>query len=241
MKVFDAIKGFFISLRTTLWLLVLILLLFLSGAVLMPTEQQYQGLMFLPLFHWLKTMPPGITWWLWVCIIVLFILALNTLICSIDSLFRKRRAGGWILLIAPQIIHTGFLFVLLAHLLDASMGSKYMARVMEGSTIRLDHHRSLRISHISPFIDNAGYLRGWRVGVEYLDDGEVIEKGLVEPNRPFLESGMNVIVKDVRMAPYRMALIQISSEPGALWALGGGVLMMAGIIILILFKIRVEK
>jgi len=229
------------SLKTTLWLVVLLLLLFLSGAFFMPINTEYTYMSSTPLFQWLRVQPIEITWWLWGSMGILLLLAINTVLCSIESLLRKGRARGWLLLIAPQIIHIGFLLVLFAHLIDAVSGFKYLGVVSANTVLRVDDSRSIGIKNIDVDIDASGYLKGWEVDVEYIRNGIDREDATLRPNRPLIRDGLNVIVKDIRLLPHKVVLIQISNEPGALWALGGGLLMMAGIIILILFKIRVEK
>jgi hypothetical protein len=51
---------------------------------------------------------------------------------------------------------------------------------------------------------------------------------------------LNVNVRDIK--PYPQAvLLQINREPGALWALSGGILFIIGTVTLVLLKIRMER
>jgi|Deesub1362A_J573_1020465.scaffolds.fasta_scaffold00742_15 cytochrome c biogenesis protein ResB len=241
MSLFKEITRGFYSLKTALWLLILLLLLFIAGAVFMPLNTEYTFMSSMPLFQWLRGQPIRIAWWIWGSIGILSLLAINTILCSVESLARKGRARGWLLLIAPQIIHIGFLLVLFAHLLDAAQGFKYLSVVRPGTILQIDDDSLLRIRDIDINIDASGYIRDWRVSVEYISDSRTTGDDVLRPNRPLVRDGLNVSVKDLRAFPHKAVLLQISREPGALWALGGGVLIMAGIIILILFKIRIEK
>jgi hypothetical protein len=56
-----------------------------------------------------------------------------------------------------------------------------------------------------------------------------------------LKEGFNINVKDLQAFPEKAVLLQVSREPGAIWALIGGILFLAGTIILIIFKAKVEK
>ena len=47
--------------------------------------------------------------------------------------------------------------------------------------------------------------------------------------------------KDIRVFPSKAVLLQVSSEPGAVWALLGGIIFMTGIIILIILKVNRER
>jgi len=89
----------------------------------------------LPLFRWLRETPFVLSWWLWVAIALLALLALNTVLCSIESVRMKYRRTGFLILIAPQVMHAGFLLIVLAHLFSAWGGYKQVMPVQEGGVI----------------------------------------------------------------------------------------------------------
>lgn len=207
----------------------------------MPGTQEFQEIHSIPLFDWLQTEPLKITWWLWGLTGILAILALNTIFCSIESIVRKRKVTQWLLLISPQIIHIGFLFMIFAHLLSAIGASQELAVVREGSLVKISANTLLKIEDININIDYYGYITGWAISVEYLSDGKTFKKDIIKPNNPSVHMGFNINVKDLRAYPVEAVLLQINKEPGALWALIGGVLFMAGIVTLIILKIKVER
>ncbi|MBI5408296.1 MAG: hypothetical protein HZA14_02915 [Nitrospirae bacterium] len=86
-----------------------------------------------------------------------------------------------------------------------------------------------------------GYISGWEVTVEYISGGRVFQRDIIKPNEPSLRMGFNVNVKDIRGHPEKAVLLQISREPGAVWALAGGIFFMVGVITLIALKIRMER
>ena len=239
--IFRHLINFFFSLQTTLWLLGLSLFLMFAGAFIMPGSQEFQALHSMPLFDWIYKQPLKITWWLWGLIGVLAVMTVNTLFCSIESIIKKRKVTQWLLLISPQVIHVGFLFILLAHLLSALGSYQMTAAAQEGSVLRISSDNILlKVNNINIIPDYYGYVSDYAVDIEYLSDGEVIEKDTIRPNDPSDIIGLNIIVKDLRTSP-EAVLLQIHNEPGALWALIGGVLFMVGIVTLILLKIRMEK
>ena len=172
---------------------------------------------------------------------ILAVLAVNTLFCSIESIVRKRKITQWLLLISPQIIHAGFLFMLIAHLMSAAGASQKLAAAAEGTQVGISNNTAIKITDINIRLDYYGYITDWEVAMEYLSDGNVLLKDKIRPNNPSVQMGFNINVKDLRAHPREAILLQINREPGALWALTGGVLFMVGIVTLILLRIKMEK
>jgi hypothetical protein len=242
MNLLKHISAIFFSLRTSLWLLGVMLVLMLVGAFIMPGRQEFQVLHSVPLLDWLQTQPLEVTWWLWGLIGVLAVLTVNTLFCSVESIAKKRKVTQWLLLISPQIIHAGFLCMLLAHLLSAAGASQEMTAAREGSIVKLaDDETVLKVENINIRLDYYGYVTDWEVGVSFLSEGKAFLKDIIKPNNPSVHRGFNINVKDLRSYPEEAVLLQINREPGAYWALAGGVLFMVGIMVLIVLRIKMEK
>jgi hypothetical protein len=228
---------FFLSLRTAIWLLLALIVLFLFGALVMPVREEFQGINALPLFLWLRESPPGASWWLLGSIAALSLLTANTLLCSIESIIRKRRSSQWLLIISPQVIHIGFLFMLLAHLVSSTGSFKGRAAVQEGAGVMLPGEVVLRVKAIEVLTGPGGFPTDWRAEVEYLSGDRRLREDYIGPNRPSFYRGLGVYIKDIRPGA---ALIEVSREPGAPWSLAGGVLFMAGTLALFFLKIRKE-
>lgn len=241
MKYFKSILHFFLSLNTTLWFLGLLLVLFFVGAFIMPGNKAFQQLHSIPLFDWIQKQPVKDIWWLWGIIGVLAVIAVNTLFCSVESIIKKRKVTQWLLLIAPQIIHTGFLFMLLAHLLSAFGASQRNANVMEGSRLKISGDTILKVEKIDIDIDYYGYVTDWKVDVTYISGNENLRADRIMPNTPSVFKGFNVNIRNLKPYPQKIALLQINREPGAIWALAGGILFIIGIVILIALKRKIDK
>ncbi len=237
MKILKYVMRFFLSLKTTVLLLALLLALFFVGAFVMPADEAFQLLHSIPLFEWLGEQPPSVTWWLWGCIGILAVLTLNTLFCSAESLIKKRKADQWIMIISPQIVHIGFLFMLLAHLLSSLGAFKSFGIADEGGVLTLPDGGVFEISAINVSEDAKGYIVDWSVNVDFKAGGAE-KKDVLLPNKPFFERGIGIYVRDVRAYPSKEVLLEVSREPGTLWALIGGVLFMIGIIALVAFKMK---
>jgi hypothetical protein len=241
MKLLKHISDFFFSLRTTLWLLGIMLLLMLAGAFVMPGNKAFQGLHSTPLFEWIGNQSLKTTWWLWGTIGVLAVMALNTLFCSIESIVKKRKVTQWLLLISPQIIHIGFLFILLAHLLSGIGAYQQATPAREGTALKLSGTDTvLRVKDINIRLDYYGYISDWAVTIEYRTGDKVLQEDIIKPNAPSTFQGLNVNVKNLKPYP-ESVLLQLNREPGAFWALVGGIVFMIGIVTLIGLKIRIEK
>ncbi|MBI5675956.1 MAG: hypothetical protein HZC48_09065 [Nitrospirae bacterium] len=235
------ITGFFFSLNTTIWFTALLIAAFLAGAFIMPGRKEFESIHSASFFQWLIEQPLTVTWWLWLSIAILSIIVINTLFCSIESVIKKRKVTQWLLLISPQIIHVGFLFILLAHLLSSIGGSQQMAAAGEGTFLKISENNSVLIKDINIQLSPDGYVNDWAVKIEYYLNNDMVKEDRIAPNSPSLYEGFNINLKDMRVVPTEAVLLQINREPGAVWALTGGILFMAGIVMLIALKIKTEK
>jgi hypothetical protein len=133
----NKVLEFFLSLKTSVVLMLGLLFFFVAGALVMPVHPAFETINSVPLFEWLRDAPTGATWWLLGSIALLAALVANTLACSIESLIKKRSGRQWLLVISPQVIHIGFLLMLLGHLVSASGGFKANMFALEGTRASL--------------------------------------------------------------------------------------------------------
>jgi len=241
MHLIKKILGFFISLRTAIWLLIGLICLLLLGSLVMPNHEEFLALHEVALFAWMQETPMSITWWLWACIGVLSLLTANTLICSVESLIRKRESRQWLLIISPQVMHIGFLFILLAHLLSSYGSMKAITYAYQDSVFRLPNSLEVKFNKVNADVDASGYVTDWSADIEYFKDGRMLSQDRILPNGPSFKDGIGIYIKTVKVAPFPVAMIEVSREPGAPWALVGGVLFMAGMVTLLFLKIRQEE
>ncbi len=240
MAIAKKILDFFLSLRTTLWLIFMLLSLLLYGSLIMPSKEEFQTLHVVPLFQWMADNPLVVVWWLWAAVGVLSILTANTLFCSVESVLKKTGAKNMLLVISPQVIHIGFLFVLLAHLLSSYGSFKETGFVAKGTAIPLSDGTSVLFEEINADIDSSGYVSDWHAGISYLREGVRLKSDVIRPNSPSFHGGFGIYIKTVRFQPFPVALIEVSRDPGALWALIGGILFLAGMTTLLALKVKRE-
>jgi len=235
------VLSFFLSLRTAIGLLFALIFFLFFGSFVMPLREEFQALHAVPLFQWLAESPFSITWWLWVSLAILSLLTVNTLLCSLESVIKKRGARQWLLILSPQVIHAGFLFILLAHLLSSYGSFKGTTAVYKGSMLPLPNGLTVLFDEIRADVDQSGYVLNWAADIRYFKDGVQISGDSVLPNAPSFMNGFGIYIKTVRFEPYPSAIIEVSREPGAPWALAGGILFLAGMTTLLILKIRREE
>ena len=181
----------------------------------------------MPLLRWLMETPPGTSWWLWLTVALLALLALNTVICSIESFRSKYGRAGFLTLIAPQVMHAGFLFIVLAHLFSAYGGFKQVMPLYEGSSVGFPDGTRVEITHIAAQAGPMGMMSDYSAEVRFgTDTGRGTQT--ISPNHPFFYRGFGIYLKEVEISPRPAALIEIHREPGAGLALAGAILFTIG-------------
>lgn len=218
-----------ISQKVAVWLLGLEIAALLAGSVFMVQNREVTAAMSggAPLFIWLIRGPVALTCWLWAAIFFLALLAVNTVCCSIESVRRKK--GGLLTLLAPQVIHAGFLMILIAHLMSTLGASKISGQLPEGAQARLPSGYDLLLTNAQ-----AGAIPQAEVGL--LFGGIVLKRGVLSPNHPLFFKGYGYYLQGLTTDPFPAAFIEVSREPGAPWALFGAVLFTAGTVLLVALR-----
>jgi len=233
-------KNFFLSLKTTVWTLFGLVVLFFIGSYMMPMHRE----IFAPmnedlLFRWVGGTAPkhlGQTWWFFAALAGLVLLTINTLVCSFQAIRGKWSRADFFLRISPQLMHIGFLFILLAHLLGAGWGYKLSGMMPEGGYARLPEDRALILHTIVVQPDPSGRMPDWFADVSVSENNTVVARGRLGPNKPLFYQGVGIYLKDLSFEQGPAAQLMINKDPGALWALIGGVLFILGSIALLALK-----
>ena len=212
-SIYQALK----SLRTTNLLLMVLMGLLVYGAVVMPLHPAFKQIGSGTLFEWMKSAPVSASWWLYFSVLVVFLLVINTVVCSIESVIRKREGRKWLLTIAPQVIHAGFCFIMLAHLVSSYGSSHKYAVLYEGYKVRLDSGVEVYLKRINYKV-RSDHITDMEAEILYrLPDGSVNED-TISPNNPSIMDGTGVYLKRVTLNPIPTAVLQFSYDPGAIWA-----------------------
>lgn len=231
-------KNFFLSLKTTVWTLFVLVCLFFVGSYLMPAHREVFSLMNEDILsRWagdvaLKNV--RYTWWLFAALAALVLLTINTISCSLQAVREKWTRVDVLLRLAPQVIHIGFLFILLAHLLGAGWGYRLSGVMPEGAYAPLPEERAVRLHQVRVETDGRGFTTGWAADVSLYENGRLVKTGTLGPNAPLFYQGTGIYVKDLNFDEGPAALMLITKDPGALWALVGGALFLLGALLLTL-------
>ena len=233
-------KNFFLSLKTAVWVLFGLVCIFFIGSYQMPMHrdifsQMNEGL----LIHWVEDIAAKNvwqTWWFFAALVGLVLLTINTIVCSLQTIKAKWSRSDFLLRISPQVTHIGFLLIMIGHLLGAGWGYKLSGMMSEDSFVRLPENRGLYLQRILVQTDTAGFMQDWSAEASLYENSGLVKSGTLGPNKPLFYKGTGIYLKSLSFETGPVALLLISKDPGAVWALAGGILFMLGSITLLVLK-----
>lgn len=149
-------------------------------------------------------------YWIILLIFLIALFALNTLVCTID----KVRAiigqnGSWRRLL-PHVVHFGFLFALIGHLLGSVAGFKSSGNVIysgELTPVPAVKGLSVRLDDFTAKEDEYGYRDFISTTVSLFRDGAKIFTGDISVNHPLLYKGMAFYYNDDGKVPYGIRVL----------------------------------
>ncbi len=235
----NKIWRFIISIELCLGLLALLCIAMGAGSFILKGDYA-AAINGMPLLTWLLEVPVGASWWLWLTVVLLGLLVLNTFLCSSETLWSRWGRAGWTALLAPQLIHAGFLLIVLAHLISAYGGSLQQVELGEGMAARLPNGRTFAIVAIGAVMSPQGIPVGY-TGELVTDLNNPAARTTISPNHPWFADGYGVYIKHAESFPYKRALLEIHREPGAGMALAGALLFTIGNVLLVWLRSRAKE
>jgi hypothetical protein len=222
--------NFFLSLKTAFGFFLFFAAVCLYGSLSLSGNLAFfSGIDDAPLFRWLaeaKTF--GTTWWIYLFIAALALFAVNTVICTGEALLRLGRTSLTARL-SPQVMHIGVLFIMLGHLLTASLGVKADVDLVNGERRQVSDSAMLELEDVAVREDAAGYPVDWEVSLRWIEKGRGEVPLRLRPVHPVVIGGFGLFSRSVTVdRKGSSALIRLSRDPGAAWALFGGVLLCLG-------------
>jgi hypothetical protein len=227
------IKGitqFFLSLKTAFGFYFILLVIVFIGSLILPSNLAYfSGIDDAPLFRWLAdNFNFRIAWWIYAFILMLALFAVSTIFCTVEALLKRMSRINFILKISPQIMHIGVLFIMLGHLLTASTGFKTDMVIYKGKEKPVTRDIKILLDDISVKTDENGYYTDWGAELRWVEKGEKTQERILRPVHPVYFGQFGLYIQSVTLEPEETALIRVCKDPGALWALIGGLLLSAG-------------
>ncbi len=215
---------FFRSLKTSLWLMGVSILLYVLGSFFIPQHLDiFSEINDMPLMEWLNRNrgEMGVAFWIPALIVLMALLAANILVCGYDSLARGVPYGLSVETLAPQVLHLGVVLVLFGHLISAASGFREDVPLHphEPQTVR---GRRLELVNLEFLKMRGEDSTRWRIGL--LIDGR---SATVEPARPYFHERTGYFARSASQKQGR-ALIGIVYDPGVIWEVAGAILFLFG-------------
>jgi hypothetical protein len=222
------------SIKTSLWLFFASLLFFFAGVLIIPkTMQLYSGIVDVLLFPWLMEQGLATTWWIWGMITTMALLAVNTAVCSVDTIIKKRGKVALLRLLAPQVVHLGVLVMLLGHMLTSASGIRDEAVLRTGDVFDIDGAASFKVERIvvDPSTD-AGVT--WEVRGLWSDDNST---SVIKPSFPVYHKGVWIFIKSADTDPLQ-TILMARGDTGVFFMWGGSFIFLLGSLMFLLVRLR---
>ncbi len=129
--------------------------------------------------------PSPVHWWFYALGVVLTLLALNTLLATIDNVVRKWRADARSLTAySAAVVHIAFLVAMLAHLIGGLQSRDEDPVVLRGQWVSLDDEREARLADLDLEFHPNRQLKRVAATVEVRVDGGEPTESIVGYNSP---------------------------------------------------------
>lgn len=138
-------------------------------------------------------------YWIILLIILIALLAINTIVCTIDKVCAVIRQKGTWKRILPHVVHFGFLVALAGHLLGSVAGFKSSGNILYAGELRPVAEvkgLSVRLDDFTATEDDLGYRDYMSTTVSLFKDSEKILTGDISLNHPLLYKGMAFYYND---------------------------------------------
>jgi cytochrome c biogenesis factor len=226
-----SIVRFFLSIKTAYGFFLFFVAIMLTGSLSLPNNLAFfSGIDDTPLFAWLAEAGSfGTTWWIYMLIAGLALFAVNTSFCTGEVVLFKLGRRNLIAKLSPQVMHVGVLFVMLGHLLTASLGIKLDIDLKKGETKTVTDTTAISLVDVRETVDENGYAIDWDARIKWTADGKSSDVLGLRPAHPLYLGAYGIYSKSVAVDKKETsALIRVSRDPGAVPALFGGILMTIG-------------
>ncbi len=203
------------SIRLSIWLIYALFVDILAGSVIMKHHPKvFFALNDMMLQQWAATYglkAIQITWWFFVFLSLLFLLTLNTSICSTEkavaTVKRFHERGIWklFLRLSPTIIHFGFVLLLLGQLVSHTLGVNSHGNILGIGTTIMAPRSDLKIAlkdlkfeffkRGSPFLGMRGKTEDVTGILAFFDRSGVHERA-ISMNHPVRYRGWSLFIED---------------------------------------------
>lgn len=106
----------------------------------------------------------------------------------------------------------------------------------EGAYAQLPEDRALQLHQVRVETDARGLMTGWSAEVSLYENNQLVKSGTLGPNAPLFYRGTGIYLKSLNFDRGPAAVLLVARDPGAPWALAGGMLFMLGSMTLLALK-----
>ena len=238
--IMKALLKFFLSMKTAYGFFFFFVVVMLIGSLSLPNNLAFfSGIDDAPLFAWLKEAGSfGTSWWIYLMVAGFALFAVNTLFCTGEVVLFGLGRRNLLLKLSPQIMHIGVLFIMLGHLLTATLGEKMDIDVRKGETAPVGNAAAITLVDVRETTDENGYAVDWEATLQWVENGAASAPHRLRPARPLYFGAYGLYTKAVDAGPQASAWIRVSRDPGAPWALVGGLLLSLGAAAFLYARVR---
>lgn len=237
-----SILNVLLSIKTAFGLFLICILLCVIGSLVLPWNLAFfSGIDDTPLFEWLDEAGGiKITWWIYSLVAAMALLALSTVACTLEALMSRGLRLNPALRLPTQVMHLGVLLVMAGHLLTAWTGAREDIAINKDTAATIKGGMTLSLKDVRAKTDESGYDTDWEADLEIIGAGSETATGTLRPARPIRVAGVGFYLKSIDTGDAPSALIRVSRDPGAPWALAGGILVSLGGVGFVLTRRRPE-
>jgi len=235
--------------------------LIIVSVVMKQHESVFSSLGRVMLQEWISTYGMGnlnITWWFYLSILLLFLLAVNTFVCTtkgVVSILRRRSSMGrkaFFLRLSIHIMHASFILVLAAHLVSHITGVNLPNNILlKGRAISVcSSDLKVELKDLKVEFEKGTYFKTLEGNVKdasailsFTDSGKNVQERLISCNRPVLFGGLSFHLGDFspksegsKLTPYIKLIIK--KDPGVRLQVAGVALFSIGLFVYLLFVIQ---
>jgi len=262
MGIIENIWKFLGKLSLTIWLFFTIAGDLIVGAAIMRDHQTvFSSMERISLPEWIYTYGVAslnITWWLFLLFFLLFILAVNTFVCTTDRvivLLRKPDSlsrSAFFLRFSPHLMHIGFVLVLAGHLISHTFDVNLLNNIIHKSEtipvgfsnlkMRLED-LNIEFERKTPFESLEGSPKNVSAILSFIDQEEGIQRKVISINRPVWFNGLSFHLKGFyprsegsKVIPYVNIIIR--KDPGIRFQGAGVIFFCLGLFMYIFMVIQ---